>query len=163
MKIGVYAGTFDPLTLGHIDILERSCHMFDKVILAISKDNYKTNFFNLEERVELAKQSTKHLPEVEVQPFDGLLVKYCEEIGACAIIRGLRALSDFDNEFQMALMNKKVAPQIESVFLMTAPEYQFLSSSMVKKFTCLGYLPDGVVPQVVEDAVTKRLGKVEKL
>ena len=132
MKIAVYAGTFDPITLGHQDILTRAAHLFDKLILAIAVDNYKETFFTAQERVEIARQAVAELPNVEVKQFSGLLVEFCRQEGAEVIIRGLRALSDFDNEFQIALMNKNVAPEIDSLFLMTAPEYQFVSSSIVK-------------------------------
>ena len=135
MKIAVYAGTFDPITLGHQDILTRAAHLFDKLILAIAVDNYKETFFTAQERVEIARQAVAELPNVEVKQFSGLLVEFCRQEGAEVIIRGLRALSDFDNEFQIALMNKNVAPEIDSLFLMTAPEYQFVSSSIVKNFS----------------------------
>ena len=156
-KIAVYAGTFDPITLGHLDILARASHLFDKLILAIAEDNYKDTFFTPDERVDIAKKAVAELPNVEVKLFKGLLVEFCRAEGAVAIIRGLRALSDFDNEFQMALMNKKVAPEIDSLFLMTAPEYQFVSSSIVKNFTLLGYAPDSIVSPCVAAALQEKL------
>lgn len=102
MRTAVYAGTFDPLTLGHLDILERASHLFDRMILAVAEDNYKNTFFTAEERVDIAKKACEHLPNVEVKSFDGLLVEFCRKEGAVAIIRGLRALADFEKEFQMA-------------------------------------------------------------
>ena len=158
MKIAVYAGTFDPVTLGHLDILERSSKMFDKVILAIAEENYKDNLFDPAERMEIAKEATAHIPNVEVMLFNGLTVEFCRSVGAQIIIRGLRALSDFEKEFQIALMNKKVAPEIDSVFLMTAPEYQFVSSSIVKNFSTLGCVPEGIISPCVADALLAKYG-----
>lgn len=156
MKIAVYAGTFDPITLGHIDILRRACRLFDKLILAVAEDNYKQTLFSADERCEIARQAVAGLPNVEVKRFDGLLVEFCQQEGAVAIIRGLRALSDFEKEFQMALMNKNVAPEIDSVFLMTSPEYQFVSSSIVKNFSELGKIPDGILSPCVAEALNKK-------
>lgn len=157
MKIAVYAGTFDPITLGHIDILDRACRLFDKLILAVAEDNYKNTFFDAEERCEIARKAVAHLPNVEVKPFSGLLVEFCRNEGAVAIIRGLRAMADFEKEFQLALMNKNVAPEIDSLFLMTAPEYQFVSSSIVKNFSELGYVPDGIISPCVAEALQEKL------
>jgi pantetheine-phosphate adenylyltransferase len=157
MKIAVYAGTFDPITLGHLDILKRACRLFDKLILAIAEDNYKTTFFTAEERCEIARKAVAGLDNVEVKCFDGLLVEFCRKEGAVAIIRGLRALADFEKEFQMALMNKNVAPEIDSLFLMTAPEYQFVSSSIVKNFSELGYVPDGIISPCVAEALLEKV------
>lgn len=155
-KIAVYPGTFDPITNGHLDILTRASNLFDKVILAIATANYKNTIFNIDERLALAKEVTAHLPNVEVMSFDGLLVKYCQEQKASVIIRGLRALSDFENEFQMALMNKDIAPEIESLFLMSDPKYQFISSSMVKNFAEFDvYSADHVHP-VVREALREK-------
>ncbi len=156
MKIAVYAGTFDPITLGHIDILRRACRLFDKLILAVAEDNYKQTLFTAAERCEIAQQAVAELPNVEVKPFDGLLVDFCRREGAVAIIRGLRALSDFEKEFQMAQMNKNVAPEMDSVFLMTSPEYQFVSSSIVKNFSELGQIPDGIISPCVAEALLQK-------
>lgn len=156
-KIAVYAGTFDPITLGHLDILARSSRLFDKIILAVAEDNYKNTFFNAEERCEIAAKAVAELTNVEVKSFSGLTVDFCRKEGAVAIIRGLRALSDFEKEFQIALMNKKVAPEIDSLFLMTAPEYQFVSSSIVRNFSQLGYVPDGIISPCVAEALLKKL------
>lgn len=159
MKIAVYAGTFDPITLGHQDILTRAAHLFDKLILAIAVDNYKETFFTAQERVEIAQKAVADLSNVEVKQFSGLLVEFCRQEGAEVIIRGLRALSDFDNEFQIALMNKNVAPEIDSLFLMTAPEYQFVSSSIVKNFSKLGCLPGSIVAPCVAEAIAAKLAE----
>ncbi len=156
-KIAVYAGTFDPITLGHLDILSRASHLFDKIILAVAEDNYKNTFFNAAERCDIARKAVAELTNVEVKSFSGLTVDFCRQEGAVAIIRGLRALSDFEKEFQIALMNKKVAPEIDSVFLMTAPEYQFVSSSIVRNFSQLGYVPDGIISPCVAQALLDKL------
>ena len=155
-KIAVYPGTFDPITNGHLDILTRASKLFDKVILAIAKDNYKHTIFNIEERLELAQQVTAALPNVEVMSFSGLLVHFCRSQQASVIIRGLRALSDFENEFQMALMNKGVAPEIESLFLMADPKFQFVSSSMVKNFAEFDVYSAEIVQPVVRAALRKK-------
>ncbi|MGI5825611.1 MAG: pantetheine-phosphate adenylyltransferase [Bacillota bacterium] len=161
-KIAVYPGTFDPITNGHLDILSRASKLFDKVILAIAKDNYKNTIFNIEERLELARITTQKLPNVEVVSFGGLLVNFCKEQNASVIIRGLRALSDFENEFQMALMNKGVAPEIESLFLMADPKFQFVSSSMVKNFAEFDVYSSEIVQPAVRDALCRKFGENHK-
>ena len=161
-KIAVYPGTFDPITNGHLDILTRASHLFDRVILAIAKDNYKYTIFNIDERLELARQTTKDLPNVEVMSFGGLLVNFCKEQNASVIIRGLRALSDFENEFQMALMNKGVAPEIESLFLMADPKFQFVSSSMVKNFAAFDVFSSEIVQPVVRTALRNKFEEIQK-
>ncbi len=138
MRIGVYPGTFDPITLGHANVIARSLRMVDRVIVAVAPNPQKSPLFNITERVELAKLAIKHLPHVDVEPFDGLLVKYVRDRGAQAIIRGMRAVSDFEHEFQMALLNRKLDEGVETVFLMASEEYSYLTSSMVKEVASLG-------------------------
>jgi pantetheine-phosphate adenylyltransferase len=161
-RIAVYPGTFDPITNGHLDILYRSAQLFDKVILAIAKDNYKKTIFNIDERLELARHTTKQLSNVEVMSFGGLLVNFCKEQNASVIIRGLRALSDFENEFQMALMNKGVAPDIESLFLMADPKFQFVSSSMVKNFAEFDVYSAEIVQPFVREALRKKFKELNE-
>jgi pantetheine-phosphate adenylyltransferase len=132
MKIGVYPGTFDPVTHGHTDIITRSLRVFDKVVVAVAPNPAKHPLFNLAERLDMVKLVTKDLDQVEVTSFDGLLVDYVEHAGAHAIIRGLRAISDFEHEFQMALINRKLARNVETVFLMPSEEYSYLSSTIIK-------------------------------
>lgn len=132
MKIGIYPGTFDPITHGHTDIITRSLRVFDKVVVAVAPNPSKRSLFNLAERLEMVKLVMTDLGQVEVTAFEGLLVDYVERAGAHAIIRGLRAISDFEHEFQMALINRKLAKQVETVFLMPSEEYSYLSSTIIK-------------------------------
>lgn len=132
MKIGIYPGTFDPITHGHTDIIVRSLRVFDKVVVAVAPNPAKHPLFNMTERVDMVKLVMKDLGQVEVVTFEGLLVDYVLQSGAHAIIRGLRAISDFEHEFQMALINRKLAKQVETVFLMPSEEYSYLSSTIIK-------------------------------
>lgn len=150
MRIAIYPGTFDPVTNGHIHIAERASKLFDKVIIAVAKDNYKKNLFSLEERIHMVEQSIRHLPNVEVDSFSGLTAEYAVFKNAQALIRGLRAVSDFEYEMQIAAMNKRLNETLETVFLMTSGEYSFLSSSMIKQVAFLGGSVKGLVPPVVE-------------
>ncbi|MEE8612950.1 MAG: pantetheine-phosphate adenylyltransferase [Nitrospirales bacterium] len=151
MQIGVYSGTFDPITRGHTDIVERSLRIFDHLIIAVAPNPRKNPLLDLAERVDLAKIATKELPHVEVESFDGLLVDYVRQRGAKAIIRGLRALSDFEHEFQMALLNRKLEERLETIFLMPSEEYSYLTSSIVKELALFGGpLEEFVHPEVAE-------------
>ena len=132
MKIGIYPGTFDPITHGHTDIITRSLRVFDKVVVAVAPNPAKHPLFNLSERLEMVKLVMKDLTQVDVTTFEGLLVDYVARSGAHAIIRGLRAISDFEHEFQMALINRKLAKHVETVFLMPSEEYSYLSSTIIK-------------------------------
>ncbi len=138
MRLAVYPGTFDPITRGHTDIVSRSLGIFDRLIVAVAPNPRKEAFLPLEERVELAKIATKKFPNVEVESFDGLLVEYVRQRKAHAIIRGLRAVSDFEHEFQMALLNRKLDERLETVFLMPSEEYSYLTSSIVKELALFG-------------------------
>jgi len=151
MQIGVYSGTFDPITRGHTDIVERSLRIFDHLIIAVAPNPRKKPLLDLAERVDLAKIATKELPRVEVESFDGLLVDYVRQRGAKAIIRGLRAISDFEHEFQMALLNRKLDQRLETVFFMPSEEYSYLTSSIVKELALFGGpLEEFVHPEVAE-------------
>jgi pantetheine-phosphate adenylyltransferase len=154
----VYPGSFDPVTNGHVDIITRSSKIVGKVIVAVTDNSNKNHLFSLDERAFLIKQSVKHLKNVEVQAFSGLLANYLNEINCFTLIRGLRALSDFEYEFQMALMNRKLNKKIETLFLIPDQAYTFLSSSMVKEIANLG----GQVKTLVPECVYKKLkGKVK--
>jgi pantetheine-phosphate adenylyltransferase len=150
MKLAVYPGSFDPLTNGHIDIIERGTHLFDKIIVAILVNIDKSPLFSTEERVEIVRDVFKGRPNVEVDTFDGLLVDYLTRRKADVIVRGLRALSDFEAEFQMALMNRRLGPNIETVFMMPAEQYTYISSRLIKEVFSLGGQVRGLVPELVE-------------
>lgn len=159
MKIAIYPGSFDPITLGHMDIIKRASKIFDKLIVAVSQNRSKAPIFTIEERIELLKKCTKDIPQVEIDTFDTLLIEYVKNKEANVIIRGLRALSDFEYEFQMALTNKKLYNDIETMFLTTSSDYMFLSSSMVKEIASLGGDISGFVPEPILDDIKKRLVK----
>lgn len=152
MAIAVYPGSFDPPTYGHLDIVQRASELFEKLYIAIGRNPSKEDVFTLEERVELMEVLTRNKSNIEVEAFDGLLVNFVKEKGAKVIVRGLRAVSDFENEFQMALMNRQLAG-IETVFLMTSAEYLFVSSSIVEEVASFG----GDVSKLVPDIVAARL------
>ena len=153
MRIGIYPGTFDPITKGHSDVIARGLRILDRIIVAVAPNPGKTPLFDLSERLDMVTIATKDLPHVDVRSFDGLLVQYVREQGAHAIIRGLRAVSDFEHEFQMALLNRKLDEQLETVFLMASEEFSYLTSSMVKEIASLG----GPVHQFVHPEVAQRL------
>ncbi len=155
MKIGVYPGTFDPVTHGHTDIITRSLRVFDKVVVAVAPNPAKHPLFTLAERLDMVKLVMKDMGQVEVTSFDGLLVDYVERSGAHAIIRGLRAISDFEHEFQMALINRKLARQVETVFLMPSEEYSYLSSTIIKDVAKHG----GSLAEFLHPEVARRLAE----
>ncbi len=156
MRKVIYPGTFDPITNGHIDIIRRAANLFDKVILAVAEPRHKKSLFTLEERIHLARESLKEFDNVDVYSFDGLLVDFCKRMGINAIIRGIRAVSDFDYEFQIAWMNRKLFPDIETIFLMPSEDYFFLSSSLVKEVAMLGGNIDSFVPTIVKKALIEK-------
>lgn len=156
MKIAVYPGSFDPVTNGHLDIIERAGTVFDKVIVAVLKNSDKNPLFSMKERAGILKEVLVPYSFAEVDCYTGLTVEYVEEKGAIAIIRGLRAISDFENELQMALTNKKLKPSIETVFLMANAEYSFLSSSIVKEIARWGGCIDGLVPPLVIEKIKEK-------
>lgn len=156
MRICVYPGTFDPVTNGHMDIIVRAATLFDKVIIGIASDNYKTCLFNTEERTEVLEQVTASLENVEVEVFSGLLMEFCKSKNACAVIRGLRAVSDFEYEMQLALMNKKLNPNVETVFLMAGQQHSFISSSIIKDVAVLGGCIKDLVPPLVEKRIIEK-------
>ena len=161
MKLAVYPGSFDPLTNGHVDIIERGTHLFDKIIVAILVNVEKSPLFTMEERVGILREVFKGRPNVEIDTFDGLLVDYVTHRNADVIVRGLRALSDFETEFQMALMNRRLSPQIETVFMMPAEQYTYISSRLIKEVFSLGGQVRGLVPEIVESRWSeKQRGKV---
>ncbi len=158
MKIAVYPGSFDPITNGHLDVVKRASKLFGKVIVAVIRNPEKTYNFSLKDRLEMLKQALAKFKNVDVDSFDGLLVDYARQKKAWAIVRGLRAVSDFDYEFQMALTNRKMAPGIETIFFMTDYKYSYLSSSFVRQIAKLGGDVSGMVP----GPVARRLKKGAK-
>jgi pantetheine-phosphate adenylyltransferase len=157
MKVtAVYPGTFDPITNGHLDIIGRGVGLFDQIIVALLKNADKEPLFSLEERLEVVASVVKRFPNVRVESFDGLLIDYARSRGARAIVRGLRALSDFEYEFQMALMNRRMGPDLETVFMMPSEAYSYVSSRLVKEVVGLGGDVTGLVPQEVLDRLKAR-------
>ena len=157
-RTAVYPGTFDPVTNGHLDLVERASRQFDRLILAILRHDEKSPVFSLEERMELLREAAAPFPNVEVDAFHGLLVDYAQKVGAGTIVRGLRALSDFEYELQMAMMNRRLAPDVETVFLMPSEAYAYLSSRLVREVARLGGDLTGLVPAEVVAALQRRLG-----
>ena len=155
--LAICPGSFDPVTLGHLDIIERTAATFCRTVVAVLENPVKEPLFSTAERCALLQQATRHLSKVEVRNFAGLLVAFARAQGARVIIRGLRALSDFEAEFQMALTNKHLAPEIETMFMVTRPEYSFLSSSMVKELVRFGGSIKGLVTPAVEEALWAKL------
>jgi pantetheine-phosphate adenylyltransferase len=153
----IYPGSFDPLTCGHVDIIVRGATIFDKVIVAVLENIDKKALFTVDERVEMIRETFNDRENVEADAFSGLLVDYSLSRGATAIVRGIRAISDFEYEFQMALMNRRLAPKIETVFMMPAEEYSYVSSRLIKEVAVLGGSVKGLVPAGVETKLIKKL------
>ncbi|MBN2780377.1 MAG: pantetheine-phosphate adenylyltransferase [Candidatus Marinimicrobia bacterium] len=149
-RTAIYPGTFDPITNGHLDIIKRAVKIFDTVIVAVANNVGKAPLFTIEQRVEMIKESVKGISQVEVDAFNGLIIEYCQQKGATALIRGLRAISDFEYEFQMALINRKIGKDVESVFLMPKEKYTYLSSSIIKEIAAFGGDVSCFVPDVVK-------------
>jgi pantetheine-phosphate adenylyltransferase len=159
-RIAVYPGTFDPITLGHEDLVRRAAHLFDEVFVAVAGSTSKSTVFSLEERVQLAQQVFGSYDNVKVVGFGGLLMQFVQEQQAQIVIRGLRAASDFEYEFQLAGMNRKLYPKLETMFLTPSDEYMFVSSSLVREVAKLGGAVDQFVSKAVETAIKKKLSCV---
>lgn len=155
MKIAIYPGSFDPITKGHLDVLKTSSEIFDKIIIAVSKNSSKTGFLSVEERVELIKASVLGMENVEVDSFEGLTVEYAKSKGAKVLIRGLRAVSDFEYEMQLSQTNSALSEEIKTVFLITKPKFNFISSSTVKDIALLGGDISKFVPEPVNEYLMK--------
>jgi pantetheine-phosphate adenylyltransferase len=158
-SLAVFPGSFDPMTNGHVDIIERGLSVFDVVTIAILLNPEKQPLFTVEERVDIIREHYESNPRVKVDTFSGLLVDYAEKMGASVIVRGLRAISDFEYEFQMALMNRRLNPRIETVFMMPAESYSYVSSRLVKEVVQLGARVTGLVPPVVERRLRDKYGE----
>jgi pantetheine-phosphate adenylyltransferase len=159
MRLAIYPGSFDPITNGHLDVIARAAALFDQVIVAAASNQAKQGLFSMEERVEMLRAVTGRIRNVRVLAFDGLLINFARQQGAVAVVRGLRAISDFEFEFQMALMNRKLDPAIETVFLTPREEYTYLSSRMVKEIASLGGPVDAFLPPQVVAALKEKLGR----
>lgn len=156
MKIAIYPGTFDPITNGHLDILERAMNLFDRIIVSIAKNSSKNPLFTEDERSALIRQVVKQYKQVEVDAFNGLLVEYAKKKKATAVVRGLRAISDFEYELQMALMNRKLNPDVQTVFLMPNEKYTYLNSTIVRQIAQLGGDVTDFVPPAVKKALDRK-------
>lgn len=161
-RIAVYSGTFDPITLGHEDVIQRAAGLFDELIVAVAVAHHKKTRFTLEQRIAMVAASMRALPQVRVLPFEGLMMDFCREHGACAVVRGIRNVADFDYEAQMAAMNRKLLPSVETVFLLPQAQLQCISSTLVREIAKLG----GDVSQMVSSGVAAQLrvatGPVER-
>jgi pantetheine-phosphate adenylyltransferase len=155
--LAVYPGSFDPLTNGHVDIISRGARIFDRIIVAILINAEKAPLFSMEERLKIAQEVFKDFPNVEIDTFEGLLVDYVERRRAHVIVRGLRAVSDFEFEFQMALMNRRLNGKIETVFMMPAEQYSYISSRLIKEVFSLGGRVHGLVPDTVEERLRQKV------
>ncbi len=155
--IAVYPGSFDPITNGHLDVIERGARLFERLIVAVLRNESKKPLFSVEERMEMARAAVADYPNVEVDCFGGLLVEFAAARGARVILRGIRAISDYEYELQMALMNRRMAPEIETVFLMAGEAYSFISARLVKEVIALGGDVSGLVPPLVEARLKSRL------
>jgi len=161
-RIAIYPGSFDPVTNGHLDIVARGLKLFDKIIVAIMHNPGKNAMFTLEERIDMLKASLKRFPNVEIDTFDGLTVEYAKKKKAQGILRGLRALSDFEFEFQMALMNRKLNREVQTIFLMTGMRWIYTSSSIIKEAARFGGNVNGMVPSLVQRNLKKKFGFTAK-
>jgi pantetheine-phosphate adenylyltransferase len=158
-RVAVYSGTFDPLTKGHEDVVRRAAQCFDEVIVAVAMAHHKKTMFTLDERLALVRASLADLPQVKALPFDGLIMDFCRECGAVAVVRGIRNVTDFDYEAQMAGMNRKLAPEVDTLMLIPAPDLQCISSTLVREIAKLGGDVSDMVSPVVRDALAKKLSE----
>ena len=159
MKTSVYPGSFDPVTNGHIDVIERALKIFDNVIVTVGDNPEKKPLFTIQERIDMLKESTKHLKNIEIDSFSGLLLNYVKSKNSKIIIRGLRAVSDFEFEFQRALLNRVVDKEVETIFIMTKEDYVYLNSSIIKEMTKFKGKVNGLVPKIVEEKLREKFNK----
>ena len=161
MKRALTPGPFDPITSGHLDVIARASQLVDEVVVAVADSQKKGPLFTLEERVELVRQATAHLSNVRVEPFKGLLVDFAKELDATVVVKGLRAITDFEYEFQMTAMNYQLSPQLETLFIMSPPQYMYLSSSIVREISKMGGDIQQFVPPCVYEALKKKYANLQ--
>lgn len=161
MKRALTPGTFDPITSGHLDVIARASQLVDEVVIAVADSQKKGPLFTLEERVELVRQATAHLSNVRVEPFKGLLVDFAKELDATVVVKGLRAITDFEYEFQMTAMNYQLSPQLETLFIMSPPQYMYLSSSIVREISKMGGDIQQFVPPCVYEALKRKYANLQ--
>jgi pantetheine-phosphate adenylyltransferase len=159
MRKGIFPGTFDPVTEGHLDILQRACKVLDRVVVGVAKAHHKSTLFTFEERQDMIRRSVQGMDRVEVAPFEGLLMDMARRMDAAVIVRGLRFVSDFEYEFQLALMNRRLDPEIETLFFMPSAELSYINSSVIKEVSRLGGDVSGLVPLPVQEALAAKFGR----
>ncbi len=159
MTIAVYPGSFDPIHLGHLDVITRAARVFDTVIVAVAKNSEKAPLFTVEERLEMLRETTRHLPAVKVESYDGLTVAYATQHGARVLVKGLRAIADFEYELKQAAMNQRLQPELDTIFFMTTPAYYFLSSSLIREVARLHGEVAGLVPPGIEARLRAKVGR----
>ena len=160
--IAVYPGSFDPITNGHLDLIQRALRVFDHIVVAVATNAFKQSLFTIEERMEMIRESLKDYPQVTIDSFEGLLVNYAMRQKARSILRGLRAVTDFEYEFQLAMMNRRLEPEVETVFLMTGLRWVFLSSSILKEAAVHGGNIEGMVPEIVVKKLREKFARLRK-
>lgn len=161
-RIAVYSGTFDPITLGHEDVIQRAASLFDELIVAVAVAHHKKTQFTLDQRIAMVAASMAHCPQVRVLPFEGLIMDFCREHGACAVVRGIRNLTDFDYEAQMAAMNRKLLPTVDTLFLLPQPQLQCISSTLVREIAKLGGDVSGMVSLGVAERLRAAAGATQR-
>ena len=161
--IAIYPGSFDPPTNGHLDLIERGSKMFEELVVAVLRNSEKSPMFAVSERVDMLRELTRHLDNIQIAAFDGLMVQFAKSVGAACVLRGIRAVSDYEYELQMALMNRKIEPGLETVFMLPAEKYSYVSSRLVREVAQHGGPVKGLVPELVEQAMLAKIARANNL